>query len=80
MIDPASTAGAALPACHECGRPADDSCVRCELPTCADHFHEQEHLGICTHCGNEVLATLARGGALVAWPYPLRKPFDSGPA
>jgi hypothetical protein len=62
--------------CHECGRPAMDTCVRCELPTCADHFHEREHLGLCTHCGAEIEAGLARGGAMTGWPYPLRKPFN----
>ena len=65
------------PPCHEGGEPSDDQCVHCGLPTCLVHFHEQEHLGLCRHCASELEAVLARGGAMVGWPYPLRRPFDS---
>ena len=86
MTDPATPGPAApgpatpvqeLPACHEGGEPADDTCVQCGRPTCALHFYEQEHLGLCTHCGAELVGVLGRGGAMIGWPYPLRKPFES---
>ena len=76
MTEPTPSPSTELGPCHECGRPSVDVCVHCGLPTSADHFAEREHLGLCSHCGAEIQAVLARGGALVAWPYPLRKPFE----
>lgn len=48
--------------CHECGGPADDECVHCQQATCAGHFHEREHLGLCTHCGAEIEALVGAEG------------------
>jgi len=61
--------------CHECGQPSVDTCVRCGLPTSDDHFAEREHLGLCRHCADELQAAIDKGGAYVAWSYPLRKPY-----
>lgn len=63
--------------CHECEAVTDESCNRCRRPTCGAHYHEREHLGLCTCCGEEITAVLRRGGAMIGWPYPLRKPFET---
>ena len=77
MTIPSGSEPADVPAvCHEDGSPAVDACVHCRLPTCDVDFEEREHLGLCRHCAAEIVAELKRGGALIAWPYPLRKTFD----
>jgi len=59
--------------CHVCQAPTDDTCVRCERPTCVDHFYEQEHLGLCDPCRVELDALIAGGRMITNWPYTLRK-------
>ena len=61
-----------MAACHECGAETEETCVRCERPTCENSYYEREHLGLCSCCHAELTAP---GLNLVDWPYPLRKPF-----
>jgi hypothetical protein len=58
--------------CHECGAQADETCERCQRPTCADSYYEREHLGLCKCCHQELTA---HPFDLTHWPYKLRKPF-----
>ncbi|HEX9888890.1 MAG TPA: hypothetical protein VGA69_05400 [Nitriliruptorales bacterium] len=58
--------------CHVCGEPTDDACNRCERPTCGEHFWDQEYLGLCEPC-HEQVEEFAQQGKLVTWPYPVRK-------
>lgn len=58
--------------CHVCGARTGDACNRCERPTCDEHFWDQEYLGLCEPCHDEV-EEFAEQGRLVAWPYPVRK-------
>lgn len=61
--------------CQVCRNPAEDRCVRCEKPTCDEHFFEQEHYGVCEPCRQELDA----GEQVTNWPYPLRKPIPGAP-
>ena len=62
------------PTCHVCVDTTDDSCVRCSKPTCAEHFFDQEYLGVCQPCVDEIDAA----GGPMSWPYPLRKEVPDG--
>lgn len=61
--------------CQVCGTETEDTCVRCEKPTCDAHFFEQEHLGLCEPCREELDAQIAAGRMITNWPFPLRQPL-----
>lgn len=61
--------------CQVCGTTTEDTCVRCEQPTCDAHFFEQEHLGLCEPCREQLDARVAEGRMVTNWPYPLRQPM-----
>lgn len=56
--------------CRECSTATDDACVRCERPACAEHFFDQEYLGLCQPCADELEADPR---PLLQWPYPVRR-------
>lgn len=65
--------------CQVCGVVCDDACVRCERPTCDEHFFEQVHYGVCIPCVDEIDAAAAERGGITNWPYPLRTPIPGAP-